>query len=348
ARRFLSVYIVHLAGKLRIVGACVAQSHLQVQLLAPRHVAAQDFLYLEPVLAVILLEDATRAEGAQHAKTDGFLDFRRRLAIHQRPSPYLYFAGSARMPHAHRLDHREKRKGRKNGHVPAKNLRGAWLANPLGRLSCRRSHVPCCRDRAVDGLGCITWFSEKAGPMSVAGAELSSDCRQASQCRVGSLRQLRDQRRQMAVVGVIHVGAELLGRELPIALEHPSMHPADHLGAAGGSIEISVDIPEHVAEIFAQGRSVLVPVAEDQSVYFLYARHLQRPPLTFVEFVAVAVFLVRDRYEVAADVVAPAVVRAGKRARVAAVRAADAHPAMTALVQERAYRSVFLPDHQHG
>src|SRR5208282_4626512 len=95
-------------------------------------------------------------------------------------------------------------------------------------------------------------------------------------------------------------------------------------------------------------RRVLVPVAEDQSVYLLDAGHLQGPPLAFVEFVAVAVFLVRDRYEIAADVVAPAVVRAGESARIAAVRAADAHPAMTALVQERAYRSVFLPDHQHG
>src|SRR5208282_620653 len=110
----------------------------------------------------------------------------------------------------------------------------------------------------------------------------------------------------------------------------------DHLGTRGGPVEVAVEVPEHVAEVLSEARRVLVPGAEDEPLIALDARYLQRAPLALVEFVAIAVGLMRNRNQVAREIVAPPVIRAGERARVAAIGAADAHPAMTALVEKRA------------
>src|SRR5579885_2355621 len=152
----------------------------------------------------------------------------------------------------------------------------------------------------------------------------------------------------MAEVRVVHVGTELFGRELPVALQHPSMHPANHLGAAGAAAEIAVDVPEHVAQVVAQRWRIGIPVAEHLSVDSCKARYLEGAPFALVKFVAIAVFFVRNGDEVAGEVVTPAMIGAGECAGVAAIRPADAHPAMAALIQKRPNRSVLLPHDQHG
>src|ERR1700722_2904315 len=133
----------------------------------------------------------------------------------------------------------------------------------------------------------------------------------------------------MAVVGMVHVGAELLRCKLPVALQDPSMHPADDFGTGRGPVEIAIEVPSHVAEIIGKTRRGFIPGAEDEAMSTLDTRHLQRSPLTFVELVAIAILFMRNRNQPPAEVVSPSVIRAGERARVAAIGAADAHSAMT-------------------
>src|SRR4030081_1645664 len=102
----------------------------------------------------------------------------------------------------------------------------------------------------------------------------------------------------MAEIRVVHVGTELLRREFPVALQHPAMHPADHFGAAGTSIEISFHVPAHVAEVVAKARRLLVPGSEDKAEIALDTRDLQRAPFALVDFVSVAVLLMRDGHEI--------------------------------------------------
>src|SRR5216683_5747791 len=147
---------------------------------------------------------------------------------------------------------------------------------------------------------------------------------------------------------MVHIGTELLGGEFPVTLEHPSMHPADYLSAARTAIEVTVHVPQHVAQVVAEARGAFMPVAEHQAVVGLDSGHLLRTPLTLIEFTAIAVFLVRYCYQLAADVIAPAVIGASEGACVATIGAADAHPAMTALIEKGAQRAVLLPDYQHG
>src|ERR1700676_5004038 len=103
------------------------------------------------------------------------------------------------------------------------------------------------------------------------------------------------------------------------------MHPADHFSTGGGPVEVAIEVPAHVAEVIAKARRAFVPGAEHEAMVTLDPRHLQRPPLALVDFVAIAIGFVRNRNEVAAEVVTPSVIRAGERARVAAIGAADAH-----------------------
>ena len=124
------------------------------------------------------------------------------------------------------------------------------------------------------------------------------------------------------------------------------MHPADHFGTCGGAVEVAVEVPAHIAEVIEETGRALIPGAEDEAVMALDTGHLQRAPLALVDFVTIAVRLVRNGNQVAREIVAPAVIRAGERARIAAIGAADPHPAMTALVEECANRAVLLADYE--
>src|SRR5271156_3755508 len=104
ARCLFTIDVVDLAGEALVVGAIVTEAHRQVQFLLTRFVAAQYFLDLEPVLAVVLLENSAGTEGTQNPQAHRIFDFGWRVAIDQRPRPDLDFTGSARMPDAQGLD----------------------------------------------------------------------------------------------------------------------------------------------------------------------------------------------------------------------------------------------------
>src|ERR1700737_1075947 len=121
ARGRLAVHVIGLAREARIVGALMAEPHLDIEHVAPRHVAAHPALGFEPVLAVVLLEHPADAERTHHAEPDRVLLIRRHPLVDQRPCPHLDFGWTTRMPYAHRVRPRQKRESREDIHMPAEN-----------------------------------------------------------------------------------------------------------------------------------------------------------------------------------------------------------------------------------
>src|SRR5713226_6055127 len=128
ARGCLAVYVIRLAREARIVGALVAEPHLDIEQVAPRHVAAQHALDFEPVLAVVLLEHPADAERTHHAEPDRVLLIRRHPLVDQGPCPHLDFGWTTRMPYAHRVCPRQKRESREDIHMPAEDALATHFA----------------------------------------------------------------------------------------------------------------------------------------------------------------------------------------------------------------------------
>src|SRR5262245_8569428 len=93
--------VVGAPGEVAEVGAGVPEAHPGVERVAARDAAAKDLLDLVPVLAVVLLEEARRAEGPQDVDAERLLDLRRRRCRNRSPRPDLDLAGPAWLPHAH-------------------------------------------------------------------------------------------------------------------------------------------------------------------------------------------------------------------------------------------------------
>src|SRR5713101_2284211 len=342
ARGCLAVYVIRLAREARIVGALMAEPHLDIEHVAPRHVAAQHALDFEPVLAVVLLEHPADAERTHHAEPDRVLLLGRHPLVDQRPCPHLDFGWSARMPYAHRIRPRQKRESREDIHMPAEDALATHLAEPANRLlALRTAHI-------LDGSPqhfserALVRDGEEAGAVSLPGGKLPSLLREPGLRDVHPFREQGGYRRGVADFSVIHIARELLVGELPVAIEHPFVESADDFGAFIGAVEVGVEIPLHVAKVVGEGKRFGVPVAEDESLVVLEARDSERTPLALVEFVVEAVLLVRHRDEITRDVVGPSVIRAHENFRVAHVGAAKAHPAMAALIHEGRDRAVAL------
>src|SRR5258708_13908895 len=75
-----------------LVEPLVPQSHLRVQHGPPRHHAATGARALLPIVHVVLLEGAGRAEAPDAGQSDRFLDMWRRrfVGLNPRPNPCLF------------------------------------------------------------------------------------------------------------------------------------------------------------------------------------------------------------------------------------------------------------------
>src|ERR1700736_5491201 len=83
-----------------LVEPLVSQPHLRIQESPPGYDAAASARALLPIVHVILLEGAGRAEAAHAGQPDGFLDVRWRRLVGEDPRPHLGLVGSPRLPHA--------------------------------------------------------------------------------------------------------------------------------------------------------------------------------------------------------------------------------------------------------
>src|SRR5216683_2427256 len=83
-----------------VVEPLMPDAHLGIERHAPRHdplTGAGAFL---PIVHVVLLEGARRAEAPDPGQADGLLDMRRRRLVGIDPGPDLGLVGSARLPDA--------------------------------------------------------------------------------------------------------------------------------------------------------------------------------------------------------------------------------------------------------
>jgi hypothetical protein len=145
---------------------------------------------------------------------------------------------------------------------------------------------------------------------------------------------------------VVPVGGELLGRQLPVALQLPLVDAADHDRALAVVIEHGIHVPGHVTEERAESDRFGVPGAEDQPVVAVDVRDLDQTPLAGGEGLGVA-NLVGDADQVAFQVVGPAVVGAGEVAGGADVGAAHPGSAVPAGVEEGADPAVLVHSDDH-
>src|SRR5579864_8035288 len=84
----------------RRIEALVPEPHLGVERHLPRHHAAAGAGAFLPIVHVVLLEGAGRAEAAHSGEADRFLDMRRGSLVDEHPRPDLGLVGAARMPDA--------------------------------------------------------------------------------------------------------------------------------------------------------------------------------------------------------------------------------------------------------
>src|ERR1700752_3085473 len=89
-------------GPQLLVEPLVPQPHLRIQESAPRHDAPAGSGALLPIVHVVLLERARRAETAAPREPDRFPDMRWRRFICKDPRPDLGFIGPPRMPNSER------------------------------------------------------------------------------------------------------------------------------------------------------------------------------------------------------------------------------------------------------
>src|ERR1043166_2792118 len=99
-----AVAVIAGPGAERLVKALVPQAHFVIQGLASGDRAARGLGAALPIVHVVLLEGARRAEHPHPGGPDRFLDMRRRRLIGITPGPDLGLIRPARVPHADRAE----------------------------------------------------------------------------------------------------------------------------------------------------------------------------------------------------------------------------------------------------
>ncbi|MOA16068.1 hypothetical protein D3C78_1362620 [compost metagenome] len=148
----------------------------------------------------------------------------------------------------------------------------------------------------------------------------------------------------MTEQGMILIAGELLGRELPVAVNYPLLHATDNFGAAFPPIQQTIQIPGHITQILFEWRSTGIPVAKYQAFIAFDTRHFLQPPMRFAQALWIGARLQWHLSQFAIDAIRPAVIRAGKSPGIATVRVADTHRAMATLVEKRFDGAIFLAD----
>src|ERR1700733_8668357 len=109
----LTVAVITSPGTKIRIEALVAETHCVIERIAARHRTTPGFGAALPIVHIVLLERARRAEYAHARQTEGFLDVRRSSLVHVDPGPDLGLVGSAWVPYAKgsrgRTQHRKVR-----------------------------------------------------------------------------------------------------------------------------------------------------------------------------------------------------------------------------------------------
>src|SRR5271169_5573409 len=138
----------------------------------------------------------------------------------------------------------------------------------------------------------------------------------------------------MAPLYVVAVAAEVFGGEFPVARHDPFVHAANELDAALATVEERIQVPGHLAEIFAQRRGLRVEGGEEQPLVAVELRHRIEAPALALQFAVIGFLQIRHADQPPVIAIGPAVIGAGEGGGIAELGAAQPVAAMAANIQK--------------
>ena len=103
--------------EIRVFGRRLAKTHLDIKFCFSGFIAFENFLYLNPVFAIVLFKDAASREGANILFAELFFNVIWRVGFDNDESPDFDFPRAARVPGANGVNSGQERTRWKNGHV---------------------------------------------------------------------------------------------------------------------------------------------------------------------------------------------------------------------------------------
>src|SRR5271166_4022727 len=311
-----------------LVEALVPEAHFVTEGIAAGHHTATGLGAALPVVHIVLLEGAGRAEGPQAGQPDRLLDLRRGGLVGVNPGPHLGFVGAAGMPDAQcpraGAQHREVWEDRADDglyHFEAWAKPRCHLRGDLRLVSQDFRHR-----RIGDRVG-----ADADHAVAVAGGEhYPVRVRVDPKVAAGP----RPYGREMAPLYVVAVAAEVFGGEFPVARHDPFVHAANELDAALATVEERIQVPGHLAEIFAQRRGLRVEGGEEQPLVAVELRHRIEAPALALQFAVIGFLQIRHADQPPVIAIGPAVIGAGEGGGIAELGAAQPVAAMAADIQK--------------
>src|SRR6516165_7651855 len=93
--------------------------------------------------------------------------------------------------------------------------------------------------------------------------------------------------REVAPLYVVGIATKVFGREFPVARHDPFVHAANDLDASFAAVEERIQIPGHLAQIFAQRRRLRVESGKQQSLVTVELRYRLEAPALALQFVVI-------------------------------------------------------------
>src|SRR5215471_14588933 len=150
----------------------------------------------------------------------------------------------------------------------------------------------------------------------------------------------------MAPLHMVGIPAEIFRREFPVARHDPFVHAAENLDAALAAIEEVVQIPGHLAEIFAQWRRLGIERGEEQPLVIVELRYRLEAPLVALQLTIISLLEPWHADQPPVIAIGPAVIGAGEARGITSIRAAQSIAAMPADIQESMHLTAAAAHHQ--
>ena len=297
---------------------------------------------LLPVIHVVLLQDARRAEGAQAAATDRILHLLRRVPVSEHPSPYLRMEGAPRLPQPEGVGGgpHQPQVGKHVGHD------GLARLNPRPQT---RLHIGT-HPRLVVLDQSIGWVRRVIGMDHLHTMPVLKRHLPAPEFLPANTRPLSypyPEGRDVSPTEMVPVPNKALGRELPVAGHNPLVQAWEHLNAAFVPVEEGIQVPSCLAQVLAKRRRVGVEGGEQQPLVAVQLGHRGQTPLIRVQLAVISLLEAGHGNQLTVGPVGPAMVGAHEAGGVARVGPAYPVPAVATHVQEGVYLAPAVTGHHH-
>src|SRR5262245_33959586 len=205
--------------------------------------------HLNPVVHIVLFEDARGAKAVLGDKAHHVLDLRRRRLVDNRPTPDFHLIGPARVPDAESARQPVQRKVGENrargGCDLARARRAEAAVNLRGMFS-----------RIIGELGYGlrkpgAWVIRRDLPRNQGMAVAARDLAALAAAPRLACRSIDAEvaRGAVSTGALVAVAVDILRRRLTVSIHHAAMRAA-HFGSARAPVQENVEVPSHVSEIF--------------------------------------------------------------------------------------------------